>query len=62
MSRRHCSLSTNATVLSDSDGLEEHLDLRFAHSRSETFDDPILRKAFLKTVPRQEILDELIVS
>ena len=52
----------NATVLSDSDGPEEHLDLRFAHSRSETFDDPIVRKAFLKTVPRQKILDELIVS
>ena len=49
-------------MLSGSDGPEEHLDLQFAHSRSGTFDNPILRKAFLKTVPRQEILDELIVS
>ena len=48
-------------MLSGSDGPYEHLDLQFAHSRSGTFDNPIVRKAFLKTVPRQKILDELIV-
>jgi peptide/nickel transport system substrate-binding protein len=51
----------NATVLSGSDGPYEHLDLQFAHSRSGTFDNPIVRKAFLETVPRQKILDKLIV-
>ena len=43
----------NATVPSGSDGPYDHLDLQFAHSRSGTFDNPIVRKAFLKTVPRQ---------
>ncbi|QNE47546.1 ABC transporter family substrate-binding protein [Glaciihabitans sp. INWT7] len=51
----------NATVLSGSDGPYEHLDLQFSHSRNGTFDDPVVRRAFLKTVPRQKILDDLIV-
>ncbi|WP_354575747.1 ABC transporter family substrate-binding protein [Frigoribacterium sp. UYMn621] len=51
----------NATVLSGSDGPYEHLDLQFSHSRNGTFDDPVVRNAFLKTVPRQKILDDLIV-
>jgi peptide/nickel transport system substrate-binding protein len=51
----------NITVLSDSDGPYEHLDLQFSHSRNGTFDNPIVRKAFLKTVPRRKLLDELIV-
>ncbi|CAN5493234.1 ABC transporter family substrate-binding protein [soil metagenome] len=51
----------NATVLSGSDGPYEHLDLQFGHSRSGTFDNPIVRRAFLQAVPRQKILDDLIV-
>ena len=51
----------NATVLSGSDGPYEHLDLHCAHSRSGTFDNPIVRRAFLGTMPRQKILDELVV-
>ena len=50
-----------ATVLSGADGSYEHLDLQFAHSKSGAFDNPLVRKAFLKTVPRQQILDQLIV-
>ena len=51
----------NATVLSDSYGPHELLDLQVPRSRSGAFDNPIVRKAFLETVPRQKILDELIV-
>ena len=46
-------LHRQCCVLSSSDGPYEHLDLQFAHSQSGTFDNPIARKAFLKTVPRQ---------
>ncbi|MET4780936.1 ABC transporter family substrate-binding protein [Glaciihabitans sp. UYNi722] len=51
----------NATVLSGADGSYEHLDLQFDHSRSGAFNDPLVRRAFLKTVSRQQILDQLIV-
>ncbi|MCU1558393.1 MAG: uncharacterized protein JWN09_2388 [Microbacteriaceae bacterium] len=50
-----------ATILSGSDSSYEHLDLQFAHSRSGTFTNPLVRKAFLKTVPRQQILQQLVV-
>ncbi len=49
-----------ATVIGGFDGAWEHLDLQFAHSRSGVFDDPRVRRAFLKTVPRQRILEQLI--
>src|SRR5690606_20833806 len=39
----------------------EHLDLQFAESKSGHFDDPRVRRAFLEVVPRQGILDELIL-
>ncbi|MEZ5190154.1 MAG: ABC transporter family substrate-binding protein [Schumannella sp.] len=48
-------------VVTGSEGTFEHLDLQFAESRSGLFDDPLIREAFLKAVPRQQILDELIV-
>lgn len=35
----------------------EHLDLRFTGSKNATFDDRLLRQAFLKSVPRQQIVD-----
>ena len=37
----------------------EHLDLRFSESKSGVFDNPLVRKAFLKLVPRQRIADAL---
>jgi peptide/nickel transport system substrate-binding protein len=39
----------------------ERLDLRVSGSKSGKFDDPRIRQAFLKTVPRQSILDSIIV-
>ncbi len=51
----------NATILSGSDGAYEHLDLQFDHSKNGLFGNPLVRQAFLKTVPRQQILDRLVV-
>lgn len=48
------------TVTAGSEGTFEHLDLQFAESRSGLFGDRRVREAFLKVVPRQQILDELI--
>jgi peptide/nickel transport system substrate-binding protein len=38
----------------------EHLDLQFSAARHSTFSDPALREAFLLTVPRDQILEELV--
>jgi peptide/nickel transport system substrate-binding protein len=38
----------------------EHLDLQFAGGANDTFENPLLRQAFLATVPRQAIVDELV--
>ena len=38
----------------------EHLDLQFSGAKHATFTDPQLREAFLLTVPREQILDELV--
>ncbi|TDN92473.1 ABC transporter family substrate-binding protein [Microbacterium sp. BK668] len=50
------------TVLTGVEGTYEHLDLQFDQARNpdNIFKDPKVREAFLKTVPRQEILDKLI--
>jgi peptide/nickel transport system substrate-binding protein len=57
------------TALGELDGVEtllgtegtyEHIDLQFDQSRSGVFNDPLVREAFLKTVPRQRIVDTLI--
>ena len=50
----------DVTVDAGIDGTWEHLDLQFEHGRSDVFEDPLVREAFLKMVPRQEILDELV--
>lgn len=42
------------------DGVFEHLDLQFENSKSGFFSDARVRKAFLKTVPRQAILDAVV--
>jgi len=49
------------TVLGGEEAVYEHIDLTFEGSKNGTFDDPLLREAFLKTVPRQQIVDTLIV-
>ena len=49
------------TVLGGEEAVYEHVDLTFADSKNSTFDDPLLREAFLKTIPRQQIVDTLIV-
>ncbi|WP_341998402.1 ABC transporter family substrate-binding protein [Microbacterium sp. LWH7-1.2] len=51
-----------ATVLTGVEGTYEHLDLQFDQGKNpeNIFKDPKVREAFLKTVPRQEILDKLI--
>ncbi len=49
------------TVTASDGAIHEHLDLRFRESKNGTLDDPGLREAFLKTVPRQELLESLIV-
>lgn len=50
------------TVSTGVEGTYEHLDLQFDNGRNpeNIFKDPKVREAFLKTVPRQEILDKLI--
>ena len=48
------------TVLTGLEGTYEHLDLQFSDSKSGTFDNPLAREAFMKVVPRQEIVDKLI--
>ena len=52
----------NITVDTGVEGTYEHLDLQFDQAKNpeNIFKDPKVREAFLKTVPRQEILDKLI--
>ena len=52
----------DVTVLSGSDSTYEHLDLQFTASRNGHFADARVREAFLRVVPRQRILDELVGS
>lgn len=49
------------TVLGGEEAVYEHIDLQFENSKNGTFDDPLVREAFLKTIPRQQIVDTLIV-
>lgn len=48
------------TVLGGYEGTYEHIDLQFDQSKSGTFNDPRLREAFMKVIPRQQIVDTLI--
>jgi peptide/nickel transport system substrate-binding protein len=52
-----------ATVITGTEGTYEHLDLQFANGKNpeNIFSNPQVREAFLKTVPRQEIVEKLIV-
>ncbi len=50
------------TVLTGLEGTYEHVDLQFDSGKNpeNIFSNPQVREAFLKTIPRQEILDTLI--
>jgi peptide/nickel transport system substrate-binding protein len=50
------------TIASGYDASFEHLDLQFSHSKSGTFDNPVLRAAFLKAVPRAQIVNQVAGS
>ena len=49
------------TVVGGSEASYEHIDLQFDQSKSGHFNNPLIREAFLKVLPRQEIVDKLIV-
>ena len=49
--------ATSATVLAGDQVSYDHLDLNFG---APVFQDPKVREAFLKTVPRQQILDSIV--
>jgi peptide/nickel transport system substrate-binding protein len=51
----------DVSVVAGTDSRVEHLDLQFADGRSNVFGDPRVREAFLRVVPRQQILDELVI-
>jgi peptide/nickel transport system substrate-binding protein len=50
----------DVVVSTDSSGLFEHLDLQFSGAKSSTFTDPLLREAFLLTVPRAQMVRDLV--
>jgi peptide/nickel transport system substrate-binding protein len=47
-------------IIKGLEGTYEHVDLQFDQSKSGHFDDQRIREAFLKTIPRQQIVDTLI--
>jgi peptide/nickel transport system substrate-binding protein len=51
----------DVTVIGGYEGTYEHIDLQFDQSKSGNFNDPKIREAFMKVIPRQEIVDKLIV-
>jgi len=50
----------NVEIIRGVEGTYEHVDLQFDQSKSGNFNDPRIREAFMKVIPRQEILDKLI--
>ncbi|CAN5281962.1 ABC transporter family substrate-binding protein [soil metagenome] len=50
----------NVKVLGGYEGTYEHVDLQFDQSKSGNFNNPLVREAFMKVIPRQEIVDKLI--
>ena len=51
----------DVTVVGGYEGTYEHIDLQFDQSKSGHFNNPLIREAFMKVIPRQEIVDKLIV-
>ncbi|MBX3098371.1 MAG: ABC transporter family substrate-binding protein [Salinibacterium sp.] len=52
--------ATGQQVVSTSGGTYEHLDLQFAESKNGYVEDARIREAFLKTVPRAQIVTDLV--
>jgi peptide/nickel transport system substrate-binding protein len=50
----------DVSVVTGASGMFEHLDLQFSGGRNNTFEDPRLREAFLLTVPRDQILEDVV--
>jgi len=50
----------NVEIIRGAEGTYEHVDLQFDQSKSGHFNDPRIRQAFMKVIPRQEIIDKLI--
>src|SRR5690606_1122305 len=50
----------DVTVLGGYEGTYEHIDIQFANSKSGFVENPAVREAFMKVIPRQEIVDKLI--
>lgn len=50
----------DVTVIGGYEGTYEHIDLQFDQSKSGHFNNPLIREAFMKVIPRQEIVDKLI--
>ena len=50
----------DVTVIGGNEGAYEHIDLQFDQSKSGHFNNPLIREAFMKVIPRQEIVDKLI--
>lgn len=52
----------DTTVLQVAGGTHEHLDLTFTRGKHSTFENPLVREAFLKTVPVDAIRKEVLGS
>lgn len=50
----------DAAVVEGAQPRYEHLDLQFDRSKNGTFTNPLLREAFLKVIPRQQIVEQLV--
>jgi len=51
----------DVTTLFGVEGSYEHIDLQFANGKSGTMENPKLREAFMKIIPRADIVEKLIV-
>jgi peptide/nickel transport system substrate-binding protein len=51
----------DVTTLFGDEGTYEHIDLQFANGKSGTMENPKLREAFMKIIPRADIVEKLIV-
>lgn len=47
-------------VITGVEGTYEHVDLQFEEGANDTFSDPLVREAFMKVIPRNEIVEKLI--
>lgn len=50
----------DVSIITGVEGTYEHIDLQFDQSKSGHFNNPLIREAFLKTIPRQQIVETLV--